>query len=255
MNKKVVLVLLFILLFIPFSIKAQEYNKLKINTAFVTTADVSDIGKIYVQFQTYTNEGSKTRDVYLLKDNNYSTVINLEGGVLDASFIYGYCITYNDIPDRYGFMPITGKTSFNNDLNMLIIDLSIDFNTMNYDGKRYRENSDVTPQDFIDRKNGVVNNKSKKTSNNSNNQQEETTTTEISINEPIQNDPIVIGQNTTITTTTIVEDTNKNTTKESDEKKKIDMNYLIIIVSIVGGILIMFILFTFIKINQANKMV
>ena len=249
MRKSILLIILLIGILLPVNIYAEdnyEYNSIHLSAVFVTSANVEGIGKIKVNYRTFYNGRTKEETVYLLKENNFSMVINT-GTINDASYSYGYCMTLEGIADKYGFLPITPEKKYNDERKSIDIVLSVDFNAMNYDGKKYRQNSDVTPQEMIDRKNGV---KSTDNSVSTNTQNNETTTTTTEV--MISDDPIIIGESTT--TTTIIKDTN-NKSKSKKEEKEVNYNKLIPIILVAGGILFVFIIITSIKIARSNKRV
>ena len=246
--KRLVLLIIGVLIITPIIAFAEEnfdYNNINLSAVFVTNADVSGIEKIKVNYRTFYNGRDKEETIYLLKDNGYSTVINT-GTINDAVFNYGYCITTEGAPDKYGFLPITAERKFDDEKKTINIVLSVDFNSMKYDGKKYRENSDVTAQEMINRKNGVKSDVSSSGDNNQSKDKETTTTTEVVISD----DPIIIGEKTT----TVIQDTN-NKSKKKREEKETNYNKLIPIIIIAGGLLFVFIIFTSIKIARSNKRV
>ena len=246
--KRLILLIISLVLLTPVIIYAEdenyEYNSINLSAIFVTSADVSGINKIKVNYRTFYNGRDKEETIYLLRENNFSTTIST-GTINDATYSYGYCITRDEHPDKYGFLPITAERKFNDNNKSIDIVLSVDFNSMKYDGKKYRENSDVSVQEMIDRKNGVKNDAASVSSSNN---KETTTTTKSEV--VVSDDPIVIGESTT----TVIKDTNKDITKKKEEKET-DYNKLIPIIIVIGIVLFIFIIFTTIKIARSNKRV
>ncbi len=256
MKKRIILLIIFIMLFIPNMVSADEYNTVKLNAVFTTSADVSSIGKIYVQLTTYTEDAAKSNDVYLLKEKNFQANITLDKPVIDAKMVYGYCITVDGIADKYGFLPIKSTALYSE--GVITINIKVSFNPMDYDGTKYRKNSDLTPDELIRRKQGlqdsdqVVGGTTTSSSNN-----KPTTTTKEGVTSP--DGKIIIGapdETTTESTTTIIYD-NKEDNKPTKETKisEKSTNILIIILVAIGLFVLIFIIVTIIKMNQANKMV
>ena len=255
MKNKLILLFVLMILLIPNIVKADEYKNIKISAVFTTPADVSDIDKIYVQFYTQSLGERKTNDVTLLREKNFYTNLVLETGVLEADFIYGYCITFDNIPDRYGLLPITSTRTFEDDAINIV--LKIGLNTMNFDGRRYRQNTDLTQDDIDKIKNGVKTDDNLFAGNT-------TTTTSSDNNETVttvqgevsDNGSIIIGTTTSSTTsTTVVKDKDNTTKKDKEEHKKESLNKLIIILSVIGIIVLIFVVVTIVKMSRASKMV
>ena len=248
--KKIVIVLIMLLL--PICVNAREYNGVNIKANFATTADLTGIGNIDVTLTIFNDENNindkKETSLTILKDRNY--YISLDTGkIYDAVFNYGVVKTIEGVPDRYGLFSIESERSYDEDNQMINIELKIVFNNLNYDGSRYRSNDGIDNEEIENRKKGNISytttTKPNKTTeavviggNSGNNEDEE----EITIS----------GSSTTTTTIIYDKNTTSNTNKENN---KDSVKTLIIIMVIIGIVIVLFVFVTIIKIIQANKRV
>ena len=250
MKRKLILFISLLTILFPFSINAEEdmyeYKNINISAVFITQADVSGISKIKVYYTTYSNGKPSNAEVVLLKDNNFTTTVSV-GSINDASFNYGICETYDGKKDIYGFLPITGTRSFDAETNSIRLSLKVDFNYMNYDGVKYRQNSDVTENELKERINGVP-------SSNVINSPADIVTTTTPVESNVDEDGnVVIGT----TKPTIIQDTKEETPEKNVNNNKEDnhLGLLFLILGILGLIVLIFVVYTLIKMYQANKRV
>lgn len=251
MKKRLFILLLLSVILLPFTAKAEdvyEFKSVNISAVFITQADVSGISKIKVYYTTFSNGTSNSSEVILLKENNFSTTISV-GSINDAIFNYGYCITYDDKKDIYGFLPITSSRTLDGENKTVRINLKVDFNAMNYDGVKYRQNSDLTEEDFLNRVRGKVTPETSTTTSNNN----DNTTTNTSTDE---DGNIIIG--TTESTTTVLSDNNQSNREQNKKQNNDDkgsLRTLLIILGVIGVLVLIFIVHTSFKMYQANKRV
>ena len=252
--KKLLILLLTLVLILPFSVFAEEetvYNSVNISAVFVTNADVSSIDRIQVYYRYSLGDREVDDQIVLLRSNNFTATIQTND-VTEARFIYGYCITKDDLIDKAGFLPITAETKYDNNKGLIRIILSVDFNSMRFDGKKYRANSDASNNDILARKKGEIN-----TIEDISGTPTETNTTTTTTTRPVETtttDSVVIG-NTTTTTTTVLVEKDKKDEKTVEKKESKSLKLLIIVGIIVAGAVVLFIFYTMIKIAQANKRV
>ena len=252
--KKLLILLLTLVLILPFSVFAEEetvYNSVNISAVFVTNADVSSIDRIQVYYRYSLGDREVDDQIVLLRSNNFTATIQTND-VTEARFIYGYCITKDDLIDKAGFLPITAETKYDNNKGLIRIILSVDFNSMKFDGKKYRANSDASNNDILARKKGEIN-----TIEDISGTPTETNTTTTTTTRPVETtttDSVVIG-NTTTTTTTVLVEKDKKDEKTVEKKESKSLKLLIIVGIIVAGAVVLFIFYTMIKIAQANKRV
>ena len=253
--KKLLILLLTLVLILPFSVFAEEetvYNSVNISAVFVTNADVSSIDRIQVYYRYSLGDREVDDQIVLLRSNNFTATIQTND-ITEARFIYGYCITKDDLVDKAGFLPITAETKYDNNKGLIRIILSVDFNSMKFDGKKYRANSDASNNDILARKKGEIN-----TIEDISGTPTETNTTTTTTTRPVETtttDSVVIGNTTTTTTTVLVEKDKKEETKTLTKKEKNNLKLLLIVGIIIGGAVVLFIFYTMIKIAQANKRV
>ena len=258
--KKLLILLLTLVFILPFSVFAEEetvYNSVNISAVFVTNVDVSSIDRIQVYYRYSLGDREVDDQIVLLRSNNFTATVQTND-ITDAIFVYGYCITKDDLVDKAGFLPIKADRRFDNNKGVIRIILSVDFNSMKFDGKKYRANSAATNNDILARKKGEIN-----TIEDISGKPDETITTTTTTTQPVETtttDSVIIG-NTTIpteTTTTILQDdgVSRNNDKKSNKKENnTSIKLFIIIGVIIGGIVTIFLVITMIKIAQANKRV
>ena len=252
--KKLLILLLTLVFILPFSVFAEEetvYNSVNISAVFVTNADVSSIDRIQVYYRYSLGDREVDDQIVLLRSNNFTATVQTND-ITDAIFVYGYCITKDDLVDKAGFLPIKADRRFDNNNGVIRIILSVDFNSMKFDGKKYRANSDATNNDILARKKGEIN-----TIEDISGKPAETITTTTTTTQPVETtttDSVVIG-NTKTTTTTVIVEKDKKEEKKVEEKNTNNIKLLIIAGIIIGAAVVVFIVFTMIKIAQANKRV
>lgn len=245
MKKRLLMFITLLVLFIPTLVSAIGYDHIKVRGIFTTSADVSGIDKIYVQFNTRAGMITEKKDVYLIKNDNFSTIINLPDLIEDVDFIYGYCITVDGVTDKYGFLPITANKSYKEDEKELELVISVDYNSMGFDGKKYRVNSDVTDEEYKNRVNGKK--------------------VDTSGDVDIRYSPDQVDQEATapevdyegnIITTTVISDPDKEDEKKSDRVEDTkSYKILVIIATIIGITIAVMTIVLIVKMKQANKRV
>ena len=246
MRKRLLMLIILLMLFIPTVVLAEGYDHIKVRGIFTTSADVSGIDKIYVQFNTRAGMITAKKDVYLTKNDNFTTVINLPDLIEDVDFIYGYCITVDGVTDKYGFLPITANKNYNEEDKQLELVLSVDYNNMGFDGKKYRANSDVTDEEYQERKSGK--------------QVDTSLDTDVRYS-PDQLDPEATAPeldsdgNAIVPTTTIISDPDKNTKKSDRVEDTKTYKILLIIAAVIGIVIAVVTVILIVKMNQANKKV
>ena len=254
--KKLTMFIITLLILVPGIVYASDYNTVKFSAVFSTSADVSGIDKIYVQYSTFKNNEVKDNNVTLLKETNFSTTISVNT-VEDINVLYAYCITMDGIVDKYGFLPISVTKSTDTDNNTVSFALNVTYNNLKFDGEKYRQNSDLTDEDIDMIKKSIQGELSGTTTTSSSNN---TTTTTSTIESPITTSegPIRIGTTeSTIATSTVISDPDTEDDKKVETKEK-KVNSTQILIYIVVGLLVFVFIFTIvtvIKINEANKRV
>ena len=146
MKKKMLIIIVLLTIIFPSIALAEGYTKLDVKAVFVTSADTSIVDKVYVQFKTISGTIVETKKVYLLRNEGFKKTIDYASPIEDVQFVYGYTM-YNDKPDKFGFLPIKGTRSVKSE-GVLELMLSIDFDNLNFDGKKYRANSDLSNEDI-----------------------------------------------------------------------------------------------------------
>ena len=252
MKKKIVLLFVLSILLIPNIVSAATYNAIKLSAVFNTSANVSGIDKVYVLYTTKKGDKVTSHTVNLLQSNSFFTIIEVPD-IDEANFEYGYVITQDNIIDKYGFMPVKGERSYNEETQTISINLKIEFDSMGFDGSKLRKNSELTKEEIDERVNAINNGDIPPA------YEEPTEVITIgdeqkNVEEPIINEDGSIRIGTT--TTKVIKDNDSSSNKEESKAERKDANIItIIVVSTIVILVSTFIIFTIVKISEANKRV
>lgn len=250
--KKALVVILTIICILPCVAFAESVDRIRISAVFTGTQGAANAEKVYVKYRTVSYGVVTNGEIYLSSSNNFTAVVSTTpiDGIL---FSYAIAITRDGKPDAYGFMKFTGNTQMNYESGVAELTVVGTLDTKNFDGQKYRANSDLTNDDLDKFKSGksgdvVLDGESV----------------------PVITNPNIINKNGTI----IYNGNEGNTTnndnksereikeekkKEQDEQRKEEtkksFNLLIIIVSVIVGLLLLFVIITFVKMVRVNNRV
>jgi hypothetical protein len=150
-------------------------------------------------------------------------------------------------------MPVKGERSYNEETQTISINLKIEFDSMGFDGSKLRKNSELTKEEIDERVNAINNGDIPPA------YEEPTEVITIgdeqnNVEEPIINEDGSIRIGTT--TTTVIKDNDSSSNKEESKAERKDANIItIIVVSTIVILVSTFIIFTIVKISEANKRV
>ena len=246
MKKRILMIIALLIMVFPSIALAEGYNQLNIRAIFVTSADTDVVNKVYVQFKTYSGSVVEKKDVTLLRNEGFQKTLDFAYPIEDVSFVYGYTISIDDKVDKFGFLPITASRSVKGE-GVLELVLSIDFDNLGFDGKKYRSNSDITDDEIND----IVNGRAISIANDDHYNTSPDQLDDQATAPPVDDNLNLIEE----TTTLVVQDPdNKKDDKKKDtvEDSK-SYKLLIIMAAIIFGFIALAIIVLVVKNNQANK--
>lgn len=249
MKKKLIYIMLFIFIFLPTFARANTYNHIKFNSSFVTKANVSRIAKFYIKYKTYKNGVATTNTIYLSKNDNFKSLVDLDTPVDDAKMVYGIAITDDEVLDSFGFIKFKSETSYNNETHTINIYITVDYYNKAFDGENYREYIDYSDKELEDRINGVRPTEDPNNKTTTKTTKKRTTTTTNSSGN---------GDSTTTSYDYITqeyEDSDSEKIEKDVVMEKRVVNALMIAGFVILGLLIILVIYTIVKINDVKKRV
>lgn len=238
--KKILIIIISIILFVPSANAVNYYQSVNIKTSFAEEINISDIKTIEAVFE---DASEYSKSYILTRDENFT--LNLEN-IPIGPFSLRYSIVNDDVIGYYNVQAIVNEISDTNSLDVLL--------KVEIQNNQKKDNLSNIVSNLIEE----INNPSNKTNSSSTNQPNKTTTAANNSGIIIDDDENHDTTRKTTTTSLTYDEIEEARQQEQKEKERLEnrkRNNLvgIILFSVVGGFLLIALLAAIIKISKANK--